>query len=206
MSDETYKPRAYMNAVLKASSATHSAAHVLRVMCWRADWDRPEVTITKPQIADETGLKERAVQYALKLLREDQSIEVIHNGLGGRGNAPTYRLLVADKGSNNCTKGSNNCTKGSNNNPPTIDSMDSMSERPGASRSGSVINRVGGNRSATSSKGRKFAEKQQLKKLTDAQKTEVDRFSKAIRHAGSYGPAKRLIEAWDAGDIEEPTE
>ena len=199
MSDDKYRPRKHLNAVMAASSGTHSMKYVLEYMCWCSEWDRPEVTITKQQLVDHFGIHVKTVQKALSSLKNEGSIEVIHNGLGGRGNAPRYRLLIRPKGEHNTPKGEHNT-------PPTIDSMNPMSERPGSGRSGSGINRVGGNRSATSSKGRKFAEKQQHKKLTDAQKTEVDRFSKAIRHAGSYGPAKRLIEAWDAGDIEEPTE
>ena len=199
MSEETYRYRKYCNAVMAASSSKHSTKHVLRIMCWQSEFDRPDVTITKPQLASLAGIHTETVRVALRYLEAEGSIKVIYNGLGGRGNAPTYRLLAARKGADYLDKGADYLA-------PTIDSIDSMEKRPGSGRSGSRINRVGGNRSATSSKGRKFAEKQQPKKLTDAREVEVARFSKAIRHAGDYSAAKRLIEAWDAGDIEEPTE
>ncbi|WP_424829983.1 hypothetical protein [Ruegeria sp.] len=203
-----YRPRAYLNRVLDASTATHSVAHVLRVMCWQAEFDRPEVTISKPQIMEATGLCSDRVRIALRRLEDEGSIKVIYNGLGGRSRCPTYRLLVAQKGALNVAKGALNVAKGALNKPPTIDSIDSMSDgppsavrkRPAAGRSGSGIKR-GDRPSSGQSNGGKFAEK-----MTPEREAETRRFVKALKYGGTYGAAKNLITAWDAGDIEEPPE
>ena len=207
-----YRPRAYMNRVLDASTATHSAAHVLRVMCWQAEFDRPEVSITKPQIVEMTGLHRVTVGKAIRSLKLEGSIEVIHNGLGGRSRCPTYRLLITHKGQHNLSKGQHSVSKGQHSVAPTIDSIDSMSDgppsavrkRPAAGRSGSGIKR-GDRPSGGQSNGGKFAEKQQ-RKMTPEREAETRRFVKALKYGGTYAAAKELITAWDAGDIEEPPE
>ena len=102
--DCDYRPRAYLNRVLDASSSTHSARAVLMVMCWQAEFDRPEVTITKPQIEEMTGLDRRTVMRGLRLLEAEGTITVLAHRLGGRGCAPRYRLCVA-KGADNPAKG-----------------------------------------------------------------------------------------------------
>ena len=82
-----YKPRSHMNAVLSDSRSTHSARLVLLVMCWRAEFNRPEVTITRPQIEEETGLSRWTVFEALRFLKHEGTITVLRNQRGGRGNA-----------------------------------------------------------------------------------------------------------------------
>ncbi len=201
-----YRPRAYMNAVLKASSATHSARHVLHVMCWRAEFDRPEVTITKPQIAEETGLHVKTIREGIRALRTEGSIEVIHNRRGGRGNAPTYRLLVATKGEHNVRKGEHNVRKGEHNAPPTIDSIDSMTRR-GAGRPANGINRKwkpSGQDGQPGSAGKSEKHGARGAPLTPAERVDAERFYKAMKIAGTYGEARALVAAWDAGEVEEP--
>ncbi|WP_420011340.1 hypothetical protein [Tateyamaria sp.] len=74
-----YKPYKHMNRVLAASSSTHSARLVLHVMIRRAEFDRPEVTITKPQIATETGLGcLDDIRVCLRVLESEGSIAVLH--------------------------------------------------------------------------------------------------------------------------------
>ena len=214
-----YKPRTYMNAVLRASRSTHSARAVLLVMCWQSEFNRPEVTITKPQIAQETGLSDWSIRMAIRRLKSEGSIEVVRNRLGGRGNAPTYRLNVS-KGGDNQRKGGDNQRKGGDNIPPSIDSISSTgdapvgtSERSAASRG--TIDDLGQaapapqTTDAARAERRRSAEKREGQgagggaPLTPERRQQVERFSLAMRLAGEYGGAVRLIEAWDAGTIPE---
>ena len=187
MSGEQYQSRRHLNRVLAASSSTHSARAVLMVMCWRSDFERPEVSITKPQIAEATGLHLESIRLAFRFLADEGSIEVIRNALGGRGNAPRYRLQIAHKGANNLGKGANNL-------PPTIESIDSMSRRGSGGgarqwRGGQAEKKgAGGNRRA----------------LTQERKEKTERLNLAMKvDRGDYGRAIRLIAAWDAGEIPE---
>jgi len=193
-----YRPRQHLNRVLAASFSTHSARAVLMVMCWRAEFDRPEVTITVGQIQNSTGLARWTVQAALRQLKREGSIEVLSNRLGGRSNAPTYRLHVS---------------KGANSSPPSIDSIDSTgdapdgtSERPAAGRGGSGINRQDPDRARQwrrqQAEKREKAEREALP-LTPERKAAIERFILAKRLAGDFVGAQRLIAAWDAGEIEE---
>jgi len=67
---------------------------VLDCLCDRAEFDRPQVTITKPQIVKHTGLERKAVQRGLQYLRELGVIDVLRGIEGGRGKAVTYALVV----------------------------------------------------------------------------------------------------------------
>ncbi|WP_424829961.1 hypothetical protein [Ruegeria sp.] len=202
-----YRSRTYLNRVLAASEVIQSTKNVLLVLCWQAEFDRPEVSITKDQIMRRAGVSKSTVRRALRCLESVGSIEVIYNGLGGRSRCPTYRLLVAKKGGHGEPKGGHDEPKGGHDDPPTIESIDSMSDgppsavrkRPAAGRSGSGIKR--GDRPS----GGKFAEKQQ-RKMTPEREAETRRFVKALKYGGTYAAAKELITAWDAGDIEEPPE
>ncbi len=201
-----YRPRAYMNAVLKASSATHSARHVLHVMCWRAEFDRPEVTISKPQIAEETRLGLWSIRMALRLLEREGSIAVIRNKFGGGWTAPTYRLLVAHQGSDNHRQGSDNHRQGSDNHSLSIDSIDSITRR-GAGRPANGIKRKwkpSGQDGQPGSAGKSEKHGARGAPLTPAERVDAERFYRAMKIAGTYGEARALVAAWDAGEVEEP--
>jgi len=188
-----------MNAVLKASRSTHSARAVLLVMCWRAEFNRPEVTITKPQIADETGLSDWSIRKAIRQLESEGAIEVVRNRMGGRGKAPTYRLHVA-KGGDNHRKGGDNHRKGGDNHPPSIESIYST---PGEGAEATQTT------DAARAERRRYAEKREGQgagggdPLTPERRKQAERLSLAMGLAGEYAGAKRLIEAWDAGTIRE---
>ena len=194
-----YKPRAHMNAVLNASSSTHSARLVLLVMCWRAEFNRPEVTITKPQIAEETGLDRRTVLRAIRLLESEGTVEIVHNKIGGRGNAPTYRLKVS-KGGHNVPKGGHNVPKGGHNTPPSIESIYPTHGEGAPAPETTDAARAERRRSAEKREGQGAGGGAPLK---PERRQQVERFSLALRLAGEYGGAVRLIEAWDAGTIPE---
>lgn len=95
---EGYRARQHVNRVLKDSGSRLSQRLVLHVLCHAAEFDRPEVTITKPQIEDITGLAPNTVRAALRYLRAEGSIAPIRNVGGGRGNAVTYALQVPGQG------------------------------------------------------------------------------------------------------------
>jgi len=196
-----------MNAVLKASRSTHSARAVLLVMCWRADFNRPEVTITKPQIAEETGLDRRTVLRALRVLESEGTVEIVHNKLGGRGNAPRYRLRVSKgghnvptKGGHNVPKGGHNVPKGGHNTPPSIESIYTTHGEGASAPETTDAARAERRRSAEKREGQGAGGSAPL---TPERRQQAERLSLAMGLAGEYGGAKRLIEAWDAGTIPE---
>lgn len=94
MGAEPYRPRRHINRVLGGSKSRHSTRLVLEILCRLAEFDRPEVTVTKPQLRDESGLCANTVRAAMRELREAGTIVPIKNKLGGRGNAVTYRLIA----------------------------------------------------------------------------------------------------------------
>ncbi|PIE10518.1 MAG: hypothetical protein CSA72_08405 [Rhodobacterales bacterium] len=93
-----YRPRMHINRVLSASGSRLSARIVLQCLCHNAEFDRPEVTISRPQIAEQTLLCRNSILDALKILKEEGSITPIRNLAGGRGKAVTYRLQPAGQG------------------------------------------------------------------------------------------------------------
>lgn len=93
-----YSHASHTLKVLKASGAKYCANRVLLVMCMRSEFDKPEVTITKREIAALTKLERKAVQKGLRMLKEEGSIVPIANLEGGSGNAVTYRLDVVGQG------------------------------------------------------------------------------------------------------------
>ncbi len=208
-----YRPRQYLNRVLAASSSTHSARSVLIVMCWQAEFDRPEVTITKPQIAEMTGLTTQTVRVSLRLLCNTGSIEVLTNHLGGRGKAPTYRL-IAPKGADYFAKGADYLPKGADYLPPSIDSIDSTgdapvgtSERPAAGRGGSGIKREASDRARTWR--RQQAEKREKAEnpapsLTPEEKAGIEAYTRAeiesvceaLWENGEKTKAERYFSIW----------
>ncbi|WP_420011339.1 hypothetical protein [Tateyamaria sp.] len=178
-------------------------------MVLQAEFDRPEVTITKPQICKETGVHPKTVQKALKFLKKEGFIKVIYNGYGGRSNAlSTYRFLVP-KGAHNAPKGAHNAPKGAHNAPPTIDSIDSMSadaarqtESSAAGRDESWQKSAGHNTGGGEGIRWNFAEKQQngtWRARSPEEMMQDPLFALAYELTGYYGTAKELFAKWVSG-------
>ena len=164
---------------------------------------------------------------AIRLLESEGTVEIVHNKLGGRGNAPKYRLKVSKgghnvptKGGHNAPKGGHNAPKGGHNTPPSIESIYSTRDVPGGTSERSAASRgtmddLGqaapdpDTTSAARAERRRYAEKREGQgagggpPLTPDRRGQAERFSVAMRLAGEYGGAKRLIAAWDAGTITE---
>jgi len=88
-----YQRQKHINAILKKSGAKYSVQAILMAMCSQSEFDRPMVTITKKQICHLIGGLHRIyIIRGLRTLEELGVIEVIANGQGGRGVAPTYLL------------------------------------------------------------------------------------------------------------------
>jgi hypothetical protein len=77
----------------KASGVRMGAMIVLQHLCARAEFDRPEVTITKPQMIRDLGLERKAVQSAVAKLRAVGVIVPIKGFEGGSGVPVTYTLV-----------------------------------------------------------------------------------------------------------------
>tara|TARA_R110002073_G_scaffold46499_2_gene126860 strand:+ start:6557 stop:6997 length:441 start_codon:yes stop_codon:yes gene_type:complete len=77
----------------KASGVRMGAMIVLQHLCSRAEFDRPEVTITKPQIVRDLGIDQNTAQRGLSKLRALGVIVPIKGFEGGRGVPVTYRLV-----------------------------------------------------------------------------------------------------------------
>lgn len=95
---EKYKRQSYLNKVMAQSRAKNGAALVLREMCWHSEFDRAEVTITRPQIQKLTGLGRSTVLRAYKFLKAEGSIVAVRNQVGGAGRATTYALRAIGQG------------------------------------------------------------------------------------------------------------
>jgi hypothetical protein len=67
-------------------------------MCARAEYDRPETTVTREFLATRLGYTIKTVKGALRELRAEGSIVPIAGFAGGRGIATTYRLEVVGQG------------------------------------------------------------------------------------------------------------
>jgi len=93
--DDVYRHRTHINAVLRGSCAGYAGWAVLEALCRLAEFDRPEVTVTKKQLQSEAKRGITQTKAGLKFLREEGTIVPIRNFQGGRGNATTYRLCVA---------------------------------------------------------------------------------------------------------------
>ncbi len=104
MSKDNYSHAAHTLKVLKGSKARCGGRAVLSVMCMRAEFKKPEVTITKAQITSLTGLERKAVQRALAFLRDEGSIVPVAHFEGGSGHAVTYRLEALGQGSDDAPK------------------------------------------------------------------------------------------------------
>lgn len=106
-----YRPRQHINRVLAGSQARHSSRAVLMHLCHMAEFDRPEVTITRPQIEASLGYCTKTVKMALKELREEGSIKPIQGFAGGRGNAVTYSLIPVGQGAQQPAQGAGQGSK-----------------------------------------------------------------------------------------------
>jgi len=94
-----YQRQKHINAVMKKSGAKYSVQAILMAMCSRSEFDAPTVTITKAEIFFLIGgLHRRYIMGGLRQLEADGVIEVIKNGQGGHGIAPTYLLKVRRDG------------------------------------------------------------------------------------------------------------
>ena len=94
MSDGKYSHARHVHRVLKASKSRCAARTVLLEACRRADFGKPETTVTKSQIEEALGYDRKTIQRALKFLKDEGSLFPARNVEGGRGKAVTYRLQV----------------------------------------------------------------------------------------------------------------
>jgi len=61
-------------------------------MLRRADFGKPETTVSKAQLMETVVCSRRTVQVALKFLRDEGVIVPIANFAGGKGNATRYEF------------------------------------------------------------------------------------------------------------------
>ncbi|WP_420012155.1 hypothetical protein [Tateyamaria sp.] len=217
-----YGRQSYLNDVLAASSSTHSAKHVLHVMFCRSEFDRPEVTIKKRQIAKDTGLRRESIRLALRFLEAEGTIAIISGGRGGRSVPVTYKLLIAKgtnnrakgtnnraKGTNNWAKGTNNWAKGTNNWAPPLYSLNSFTadaarqtKSSAAGRDESWQKSAGHNTGGGEGIRWNFAEKQQngtWRARSPEEMMQDPLFALAYELTGYYGTAKELFAKWVSG-------
>ncbi len=93
-----YRHRTHINAVLGGSQARHAARSILQAFCHFAEFDRPECTVTKPQLEKHCRLCAKTVKIGLRFLKDEGSIQPIRHVVGGRGHAVTYRLCAVGQG------------------------------------------------------------------------------------------------------------
>jgi len=89
-----FQRQAFINRLMKASSARHSANEILSSIARQMSFEGPTSKITKKQIFEETGLHRRTILRALGELKDLGEITVVENGQGGAGIAPTYQLHI----------------------------------------------------------------------------------------------------------------
>ena len=96
MSDGKYSHARHVDRVVKASKSRCAARTVLLEACRRADFKKPETTVTKNQLEEMLGYSRKTIQRALQFLKDEGSLWPVRNVQGGRGNAVTYRLQVIE--------------------------------------------------------------------------------------------------------------
>ena len=96
MSDGKYSHARHVDRVLKASKSRCAARAVLLEACRRAEFGKPETTVTKNQLQEVLGYNRKTIQHALKVLKDEGSLLPVRNVEGGRGKAVTYRLQVIE--------------------------------------------------------------------------------------------------------------
>jgi hypothetical protein len=96
VSDGKYSHARHVDRVLKASKSRGAARTVLLEACRRADFKKPETTVTKNQLQEMLGYHRKTIQRALRFLKDEGSLLPVRNVEGGRGNAVTYRLQVIE--------------------------------------------------------------------------------------------------------------
>jgi len=94
MSDGKYSHARHVDLVLKASKSRGAARTVLLEACRRADFGKPETTVTKNQLEEMLGYHRKTIKRALRFLKDEGSLWPVRNVEGGRGKAVTYRLQV----------------------------------------------------------------------------------------------------------------
>lgn len=96
VSDGKYSHARHVDRVVKASKSRCAARTVLLEACRRADFKKPETTVTKNQLEEMLGYDRKTIQRALKFLKDEGSLLPVRNVEGGRGKAVTYRLQVIE--------------------------------------------------------------------------------------------------------------
>ena len=94
VSDGKYSHARHVDRVVKASKSRCAARTVLLEACRRADFKKPETTVTKNQLEEMLGYSRKTIQRALQFLKDEGSLWPVRNVEGGRGKAVTYRLQV----------------------------------------------------------------------------------------------------------------
>ncbi|NVK16717.1 MAG: hypothetical protein HWE35_21300 [Rhodobacteraceae bacterium] len=99
-SDEEYRAacaatKKTRRAAMAATKARYTAARILEKMWDEADFDRPQVTITKEQLMAKCGCGLTITKQSLAALREEGSIKPMKNWQGGRNIPTTWRLCVS---------------------------------------------------------------------------------------------------------------
>lgn len=79
---------------MAATKAKYSTARILEKMWDEADFDRPQVTITKEQLMALCGCGLTITKHALAELRAEGSIKPFKGWEGGRSKPTTWRLCV----------------------------------------------------------------------------------------------------------------
>lgn len=105
MSGDRYKSGGHLPRVKSAAKVRMGEWQVLSALCDRSEYDRPEVTITKNQIHEITGLERKAIQRGLAGLREKGVIVPTQGFAGGKGVAVTYSLVIVGQGDNSQPQG-----------------------------------------------------------------------------------------------------
>lgn len=88
-----YSHAGHTSKVIKSSGVRMASLIILQYLCARAEFELPEVTITKAQIENALGLERKAVQRGLATLRRLGIIVPKRGFEGGRGVAVTYSLI-----------------------------------------------------------------------------------------------------------------
>ena len=83
-------------AALRATKVRKLRGRILPAMWDRADFHQPIVTVTRENLMSDIGCSLHTVKEAWRELKAEGSIKPIRNTLGGRNNAVTFRLCVAN--------------------------------------------------------------------------------------------------------------
>lgn len=87
-----YRAKEFKNAVIADFTGKRGAAHILEVICAISQFDKPEATFTKKQLAERARCCSDTVRTHLRELRRLGVIVPLKGYSGGQGVATTYRL------------------------------------------------------------------------------------------------------------------